>query len=77
MKDDEIRDLIKKIQSQTADTREKDAYIEYLHKIGKISAEKYKEYNSGRNVDHILQLALIAGIAILAGILINKLIENK
>jgi hypothetical protein len=77
MNENEVQDLIAKIQNNTANKSEKDKYIEYLHEKGKISDAKWQDYKNGKNVDHILQLALIAGIAILAGFLIQKLLDEK
>lgn len=76
MEQERLHSLIKKIQTNSASEEEKDEYMKYMLREGKISKEQYDKFKKGQTSDRFLKLVLILGGAILFGLGLNELTKK-
>ena len=62
--------LNQRVKNNTANKAEKDELFELLYKHGHISKKQYEDYQKGRNIEDVVNAAVvIAGIVLLGHIL--------
>lgn len=76
MDGDEISSILKKLQTNSATTEEKDRYMSYLHETERISDDQYKRYRKNKYDENVIRIAIIAGAAILLAILLDRKLEK-
>lgn len=73
MNNDRLYSITRKIKNNSASKSEKDEYMKFLFDNGNISKSEYDQYCTGRNVEDILKIAVVAGAVVLFGVLISRL----
>jgi arginine repressor len=76
MNNAELSKLIRKIKDGKATKSEKDEYMEYMYSQREISQNQYDEYVKNRNNEAIVNIAIVAGAAVLLGFLLNELTKK-
>ena len=67
--------LSQKVQSGKATKDQTDEYMSLLLQNKSITAKQYSDYKSNRNVDDIVNAAVLIGGIVLLGYLLGKLTE--
>lgn len=67
--------LSNKVKSGQATKTEKDEYMDLLYTNRSVTQKQYNDYKSGRNVEEIVNAALVIGGIVLLGYLLGKLTE--
>ncbi|WOK07194.1 hypothetical protein RT717_00985 [Imperialibacter roseus] len=67
--------LSQKVQSGKATKDQTDQYMSLLLQNKSITAKQYSDYKSNRNVDDIVNAAVVIGGIVLLGYLLGKLTE--
>ncbi|WP_339790914.1 hypothetical protein [uncultured Imperialibacter sp.] len=67
--------LSQKVQSGKATKDQTDEYMSLLLQNKSITAKQYSDYKSNRNVDDIVNAAVVIGGIVLLGYLLGKLTE--
>lgn len=70
-----LLDLNQKVKSGTATKADKDEYMLLLLNRGSITNKQYNDYLQGRNVDEIVEAALVIGGILLLGYALSKLLK--
>jgi len=76
MDDIRLEDLINKIKDGKATNSEKDEYMKFLYDNNRISVERYNNYKKSRNKNKIAEYSILAGLGLLAAILVTKLLSK-
>jgi hypothetical protein len=67
--------LSNKVKSNQASKPEKDEYMNLLYHNDSITQKQYNDYKQGRNVEEIINAALVIGGIVLLGYLLTKITE--
>ncbi|MCB0815355.1 MAG: hypothetical protein KDB87_19600 [Flavobacteriales bacterium] len=66
-----MAELGERVRSGLAAPAERDEYMTLLYQNGSITPQQYRDYQSGRNADAIVNAALAVGAVLLIGYLIK------
>jgi hypothetical protein len=70
-----LAELSPKMRAGIATKAERDEYMLLLYQNGSISLQQYRDYQTGKNTDEIINAALAIGGIVLLGYLLSRILK--